>query len=64
MIGDWGLVIGNWQLVTGDLFDFSGFAFMNLAADSGIFFEAAIPGEAGDGVSEGHPKSLDEQAAD
>jgi hypothetical protein len=35
-----------------------------LAADGGIFFDAAVPGEAGDGVCKGDPECLDDEAAD
>src|SRR5258708_2329989 len=35
-----------------------------LATNSGVFFEAAVPGEAGDGVSQGDPEGLDDEAAD
>src|SRR5262249_50888490 len=37
---------------------------MTLAAYGGVFFDAAVPGEAGDGVSEGDPEGLDNEAAD
>ena len=43
--------------------DWLGVPFM-LAADGGVFFDAAVPGETGDGVSEDDPESLDDEAAD
>lgn len=41
-----------------------GSGFIVLTADGGVFFDAAIPGEAGDEVSEGDPEGLDDEAAD
>src|SRR5689334_22757758 len=35
-----------------------------LAADGGVFFDAAVPSEAGGDICEGNPESLDDEAAD
>ncbi len=40
------------------------FGFIISAADSGVFFDAAVPGEAGDGVGKDDPEGLDDEAAD